>query len=118
MTDTGKQIVVVTGGSRGLGRAISLAFAGPDTRIYFNYHSADASAVDTEKMIQAAGGAASFEKVNVASLEEVSGWFKRIAGGAGRIDVLEPPLRRRGARSRPRAAPGRDRPPPGPPRLI
>ena len=88
MTDSGKQIVVVTGGSRGLGRAISLAFAGPGTHIYFNYHSADASAVDTDKMIQAAGGAASFEKVNVASLEEVSGWFKRIAGDAGRIDVL------------------------------
>ena len=88
MTEADKRIVVVTGGSRGLGRAICLSFANPDTHIYFNYHSDEDAAVETEKMIQAAGGSAAFERVNVASLEAVSGWFKQISGSAGRIDVL------------------------------
>jgi 3-oxoacyl-[acyl-carrier protein] reductase len=88
MTQADKRIVVVTGGSRGLGRAICLSFANPDTHIYFNYHSDEAAAVETEKMIRDAGGSAAFERVNVASLEVVSGWFKQIAGSAGRIDVL------------------------------
>ncbi len=88
MTEADKRIVVVTGGSRGLGRAICLSFAGQDTHIYFNYHSAESAAVETGKMIQDAGGSATFERVNVASFEAVSGWFKQIAGNAGRIDVL------------------------------
>jgi 3-oxoacyl-[acyl-carrier protein] reductase len=88
MMEADKRIVVVTGGSRGLGRAICLSFAGPDAHIYFNYHSAETAAVETEKMIQDAGGSATSEQVNVASLEAVSGWFKQIAAAAGRIDVL------------------------------
>ena len=32
--------VVVSGGSRGIGRAVCLALAGPGTRVYFNYRSA------------------------------------------------------------------------------
>ena len=88
MTDAVKRIVVVTGGSRGLGRAICQAFAGPDTRIYFNYHSAENAATETENIIRDAGGSAEYEKVDVASLEAVSRWFKKIAGEAGRIDVL------------------------------
>ena len=39
MTEQTERIVVVTGGSRGIGRAICLSFAVPNTSIYFNYFS-------------------------------------------------------------------------------
>lgn len=84
----GKRIVVVTGGSRGLGRAICQTFADPNTHIYFNYRSAETEARETGKMIAAAGGTWDAACVDVASLHEVNTWFKNIAAESKKIDVL------------------------------
>ena len=94
MMDGDKRTVVVTGGSRGIGRAICLSFAGPDTRIYFNYFSPvdpdaeKAAADETEKLVADAKGSAIGLSVNVASKEEVVDFFKKIVEETGRIDVL------------------------------
>jgi len=94
MADRIKRTVVITGGSRGIGRAICLALAGPDARIYFNYFSPGNEAVEkaaadeTEKLVAAAGGSAAGMSVNVASKEEVTAFFEKIAGETDRIDVL------------------------------
>jgi len=88
MTMDDKRIVVVTGGSRGLGRAICQGFADPNTHIYFNYRAAETEAQETGKLIGAAGGTWDAARVDVASLQEVNAWFKKIAAESKKIDVL------------------------------
>ena len=88
MTFRIEKTVVVTGGSRGIGRAICLAFAGPGTHLFFNYHSEKSAAVETAKMVEKAGGKATFLKVNVAKGKEVADFFKTVVETTGRLDVL------------------------------
>jgi 3-oxoacyl-[acyl-carrier protein] reductase len=88
MPQQAKRTVVVTGGSRGLGKAICLAFAAPDTHIYFNYYPEDPAVPETEHEITATGAAVDSALMNVASTEEVENFFKKIVADTGRIDVL------------------------------
>ena len=94
MSDREKRTVVVTGGSRGIGRAICLSLAGRNTKVYFNYFSpADpagekAAADETESLIANFGGIAVGSSMNVMAEEEVALFFKNILAETGRIDVL------------------------------
>lgn len=83
-----KRTVVVTGGSRGIGRAVCLAFAGPDTSVWFNYSSQVDAAEKTCEAIRAKGGKAQCRQVDVSSEEQVKTFFKSIVEETGRIDVL------------------------------
>ncbi|MCP4107781.1 MAG: 3-oxoacyl-[acyl-carrier-protein] reductase [Desulfobacteraceae bacterium] len=88
MSEDSKRTIVVTGGSRGIGRAVCLSFARPGVQIYFNYSSAGDAASETEKLITEAGGQASGMRVNVADESEVAEFFKKIISETGRVDVL------------------------------
>jgi 3-oxoacyl-[acyl-carrier protein] reductase len=83
-----KRTILVTGGSRGIGRGICLAFAHADNHIFFNYSSAGEAAAQTEKLVAEAGGTATGVQVNVASEKEVSDFIARALDETGRIDVL------------------------------
>ena len=88
MTEGIKRTILVTGGSRGIGRGICLAFAHADNHIFFNYSSAGEAAAQTEKLVAEAGGTATGVQVNVASEKEVVGFVARALDDTGRIDVL------------------------------
>ena len=88
MTGSDDRIVVVTGGSRGIGRAICAALSAPGTTVYFNYNSNLEAAQITAKGIADGGGKACCHQVDVASESAVSDYLGAILKEAGRIDVL------------------------------
>jgi 3-oxoacyl-[acyl-carrier protein] reductase len=88
MTEEVKRTILVTGGSRGIGRGICLAFAHAGNHIFFNYSSAGEAAAQTEKLVAEAGGTATGVQVNVAVEKEVSDFIGRALAETGRIDVL------------------------------
>ncbi len=88
MTETVKRTILVTGGSRGIGRGICMAFAHAGNRIFFNYSSAGEAAAQTEELVAEAGGNVTGLQVNVASEKEVSEFVGRALDETGRVDVL------------------------------
>jgi 3-oxoacyl-[acyl-carrier protein] reductase len=94
MTDKAQRIIVVTGGSRGIGRSICQRLAATDALIYFNYFSPadregeEAAAAETVALVAQAGGQAKGLWANVAVPAEVTAFFDTIMDEAGRVDVL------------------------------
>ncbi len=88
MQNSSKRAVVVTGGSRGIGRAICEAFAGPDTLVLFNYNRAADEAEKTSSLVAAAGGEAVGLQMDVSVESQVKAFFAEVMSRAGRIDVL------------------------------
>lgn len=66
-----KKFALVTGGSRGIGRAICLELAGQGHNILINFASNEAAALETKAMVEEKGVEAVILKFNVANRDEV-----------------------------------------------
>jgi 3-oxoacyl-[acyl-carrier protein] reductase len=86
--DLDGKVAVVTGGSRGIGRAIAAALAVRGARVVVNYTANEAAAVDTVQMVSAAGGTAVPMRFDVADSAAVDAAFKDIAAGEGGLHIL------------------------------
>jgi 3-oxoacyl-[acyl-carrier protein] reductase len=82
------RVALVTGGARGLGRAICLSLAREGAFVAFNYLRADADADATVKEIEAAGGRASAHKVSVLDRAGMRALAKTLDERHGKIDIL------------------------------
>ena len=82
------QTALVTGGGRGIGRAIALALGEAGAEVVVNYSSSDAAAEDVVATITAAGGKAYALQANVSIEEDVDGLIKTVLERSGRLDVL------------------------------
>ncbi|MEE4135798.1 MAG: 3-oxoacyl-[acyl-carrier-protein] reductase [Desulforhopalus sp.] len=87
MSLSGK-IALVTGGSRGIGRAVCLRLAKMDALVYINYVSRSAAAAETARMITELGGEARLVAFDVANAEAVQAACKKIVDEAGGVDIL------------------------------
>lgn len=67
---TGK-VAVVTGGSRDIGKAISIALAKEGAKVVVNYNSSEAGAIETVSEIKSFGGEAIAVKADVSSLSDI-----------------------------------------------
>jgi len=79
---------VVTGGSRGIGRAICLRLAAMGALVYINYVSRSEAADETKKLIEDAGGTARIIGFDIADAGQVEDAFRQITTEAGAIDIL------------------------------
>lgn len=83
-----KKIAVVTGASKGIGRACALRLAKDGMTVVVNYSRSDAEASKVVEQIKAEGGEAMAIKADVSDLEQVKNMFKQVSDTYGRIDVL------------------------------
>ncbi|MCO4698176.1 SDR family oxidoreductase [Streptomyces sp. RO-S4] len=82
------RVAVVTGGSRGIGRAVSLQLAREGLALVVNYARDTTSAEETVKAITADGGKAIAVRADVADEHAVAALFDRAEREFGRVDVV------------------------------
>ena len=87
-TSLSGQTTLVTGGGRGIGRAIALALAEAGAEVVVNYSSSASAAAEVVGTIQDSGGKAYALQANVAMENEVEALIKEVLERSGRIDVL------------------------------
>lgn len=84
---TGK-IAVVTGASRGIGRAIAIRLAGEGATVVINYNGSKEKAEEVKQEIEGAGGKAAVCQCNVADFDQCQAFIQKVIDEFGRIDIL------------------------------
>lgn len=79
---------LVTGASRGIGRAIALELAGRGAKVVVNYRQDAAGAAQTVAAIESAGGAATAAQADVSDLLQAESLVKTATEAYGRLDIL------------------------------
>ncbi|MBW1729924.1 MAG: 3-oxoacyl-[acyl-carrier-protein] reductase [Deltaproteobacteria bacterium] len=89
MNENGSRVVVITGGSRGIGRCVALKFAEEAARIVLVHYDPDESAAqETLALLKEKGVQVEAHKVDVSVRQEVEELFGDILERYGRVDVL------------------------------
>ena len=79
---------LVTGASRGIGRAIALQLAAEGAKVAINFAGNTAKAEEVKAAIESQGGEALLVQADVASAEAVDEMVKKVVDAWGKIDIL------------------------------
>ena len=82
------KIAVVTGASRGIGKAIAMKFAQLGATVVINYNGSAQKAEEVKQSIIADGGRAVIKQCNVADYDACEAFIKEVIDQFGRIDIL------------------------------
>jgi len=82
------KVALITGGSRGIGKAMALALGAEGASVAFTYKSASSAADDVVRALQAAGQKAAAYQSDARKLAEATNVVERVVKEFGRIDIL------------------------------
>lgn len=88
MSDLSGKIALVTGGSRGIGRAIAVELGKRGATVIVNFNSSGDAAREVVAEIEANGGTAETWQADVSNEEQVTAMFKSVTGKHDTIDIL------------------------------
>jgi len=83
-----EKVAIVTGASRGIGRAIAIALAAEGAKVVVNYARSEGAAKEVVKAITDQGGEAIAVQGDVSDAEQVQNLIKETRNQYGSIDVL------------------------------
>jgi 3-oxoacyl-[acyl-carrier protein] reductase len=86
--DLNEKVAVITGGSRGIGKAIAISLSKKGAKIAVNYSSGADAADKVISEIEGMGGKAMKVKADVSKPSEVRAMFQTVLERFGRVDVL------------------------------
>ena len=82
------RVALVTGGGRGIGRAIAVRLAKGGAKVAVSYRANDEAATETARLVREAGAECEVFKSDVASSEEVEALFKGVNEAFGPVEIL------------------------------
>ncbi|MGB3225958.1 MAG: enoyl-[acyl-carrier-protein] reductase FabL [Desulforhopalus sp.] len=88
MFDLQGKVALITGGSRGIGRAIAIRLAEQGANVVVNYVRHKRDAGDTAQEVEKLGRKCLLVKANVANSDDVVKMFESIADEFGHLDIL------------------------------
>jgi enoyl-[acyl-carrier protein] reductase III len=88
VSDTTPRAVLVTGGGRGIGRAIALRFAETGAQVFVNFFVNREAAEKTARDVELRGGAAHLLQADLKEPAEIKRLVAEVERHAGRLDVL------------------------------
>ncbi len=82
------KVALVTGGSRGIGKAIVLALAGDGAKVVINYQQNEAAAEQALAEVKSLGAEGMLYRADITVLQECESMIKAAIDHFGRIDIL------------------------------
>lgn len=82
------RVAVVTGASRGIGRAVAVALARQGAAVVINYAANEAAALETLSLVETAGGRGVVFRADVAQVEDCEKLVRAALDNFGKIDIL------------------------------
>jgi 3-oxoacyl-[acyl-carrier protein] reductase len=82
------RVAIVTGGGRGIGRAIAVRLAKEGAHVAITYRSNDAAAEAAAEEVRAAGAQCEIFQGDVATHEDVAALFEGVGEALGRVEIL------------------------------
>ena len=82
------KVAIITGASRGIGRAIAIDFASRGASVIVNYNTSEAAANEVVSVITTAGGKATAFKADVSKIDQAQALIKAATDTYGKLDIL------------------------------